>query len=375
VFSANYNNSGACSNGARACTGAASGSWLYFGGRLIGVNGLPVMTDRLGSVRSGISYYPWGEERTSPPTQDGQVKFGTYFRDMPGQDYADQRYYTATAGRFYTPDPAGKQAVDSKNPTSWNMYAYAKDDPVNRVDPRGTDDCLAWEFDAGVLGVPCGSDGSDSAGTSSCGMIPIGSPIDALNPGAAMDCLAAAAAVAAQAAAAQQQAASCDISVAYSGTPRDGQDVRVVSGYSPVSNELGPYSPILGTFGWYFAVQIQANLFGDTNPTDWSPWQSVAVFGSGTQSPGGRFQTVIIKPNDSPSSAVTWTQTPGHYDWVDQPGLSAVNQQGQRILSASEIFDFQSSITNNLTGASCSVDWSLRLAVRNGGGQWTVRTP
>src|SRR5437868_11312061 len=27
------------------------------------------------------------------------------YRDAQGQDYADQRYYTATAGRFWTPDP------------------------------------------------------------------------------------------------------------------------------------------------------------------------------------------------------------------------------------------------------------------------------
>jgi RHS repeat-associated protein len=107
------------------------------------VNGFAATTDRLGSARSGISYYPWGEEKTSPPTQDGQVKFGTYFRDMPGQDYADQRYYNQNPGRFYTPDPAGRNAVDSKNPTSWNMYAYAGDDPVNSFDPRGTDPCDA----------------------------------------------------------------------------------------------------------------------------------------------------------------------------------------------------------------------------------------
>jgi RHS repeat-associated protein len=92
-------------------------------------------------VRNGISYYPWGEEKTSPPTQDGQVKFATYFRDMPGQDYADQRYYNQNAGRFYTPDPKGMNAMNLKNPTSWNMYAYAVDDPVNHFDPSGLDYC------------------------------------------------------------------------------------------------------------------------------------------------------------------------------------------------------------------------------------------
>ena len=52
-------------------------------------------------------------------------------------DTRDIRYYNANAGRFYTPDPAGMKAVDPKNPTMWNMYAYASGDPVNRIDPRG----------------------------------------------------------------------------------------------------------------------------------------------------------------------------------------------------------------------------------------------
>jgi RHS repeat-associated protein len=51
------------------------------------------------------------------------------------QDYADQRYYTQTAGRFYTPDPAGH--ADLSNPNTWNQYVYANDDPVNFNDPTG----------------------------------------------------------------------------------------------------------------------------------------------------------------------------------------------------------------------------------------------
>ena len=73
--------------------------------------------------------------------------------------------------------------------------------------------------------------------------------------------------------------------------------------------------------------------------------------------------------------AAIWTQTPGHYDWVDAPGLSSVSRQLQRIVSASETFDFQSSLTNEITGSSCSVDWSLQLTVKNGGAQWIVKNP
>jgi len=48
-----------------------------------------------------------------------------------------QRYYTATAGRFYTPDPS--TGVDLQNPITWNKYVYVNDDPVNFYDRRGTD--------------------------------------------------------------------------------------------------------------------------------------------------------------------------------------------------------------------------------------------
>jgi RHS repeat-associated protein len=110
---------------------------MYFGSRLLA----PV--DRLGSVRQNgngpIAYYPWGEERTSTP--DGTDKFGTYFRDATnngiGEDYASARYYNNNFGRFWSADPAGIKATNPKNPMSWNRYAYANDDPVNRFDPSG----------------------------------------------------------------------------------------------------------------------------------------------------------------------------------------------------------------------------------------------
>jgi RHS repeat-associated protein len=114
--------------------------FTYFGGKLL------EPTDRLGSMRfqSGpyltsmpAAYFPWGQEQTS--TQDGTIKFAGYWRDATGgsQDYADQRYYNATYGRFWTVDPAGAAAVDPANPTSWNQYAYTLDDPVNNSDPTG----------------------------------------------------------------------------------------------------------------------------------------------------------------------------------------------------------------------------------------------
>src|SRR6266516_1195087 len=83
-----------------------------------------------------MSYDPYGEERTS--TADNREKFGTYTRDNPGQDYADQRYYGVGTGRFNVPDPMGSRGADSGNSASWNQYAYVNGDPVNSTDPGGT---------------------------------------------------------------------------------------------------------------------------------------------------------------------------------------------------------------------------------------------
>src|ERR1035438_10175166 len=126
------------------CTGnntcAAPQYNVYFGGKLVKSKGVVVVTDRLGSVRANslgerMSYYPYGEEKTS--TADDREKFGTYTRDNVTQDYADQRYYAVGAGRFGTADPGGIKMAHSKNPTSWNRYMYVYGDPVNHTDRHG----------------------------------------------------------------------------------------------------------------------------------------------------------------------------------------------------------------------------------------------
>jgi RHS repeat-associated protein len=112
---------------------------VYFGGKLVVSQGVTVVTDRLGSVRANsngekMAYLPYGQERTSTP--DGREKFGSYFRDNGGQDYADQRYYGVGGGRFYTPDPY-KASSGPSDPGSWNRYAYVEGDPINFLDSQG----------------------------------------------------------------------------------------------------------------------------------------------------------------------------------------------------------------------------------------------
>ena len=76
--------------------------------------------------------------RRSPQTANDHVKFGTYTRDSyTGLDYADQRFYASTYGRFNTADQYMASA-GLTNPGSWNRYSYVLGDPINNKDPNGT---------------------------------------------------------------------------------------------------------------------------------------------------------------------------------------------------------------------------------------------
>ena len=141
----------ACTFNGQWSTCATSNSNVYFKGRLLmSALGGYMSADRVGSVGTGSAYFPYGEEKGSPPTPTGIERFGTYYRDFVGQDYADQRYYNSIGGRFLTPDPGGIRTADPKNPGSWNRYAYANGDPVNRNDPTGLD----WLNSGGLWELP-----------------------------------------------------------------------------------------------------------------------------------------------------------------------------------------------------------------------------
>ena len=108
--------------------------YMYFAGRQIKTEGSTtawVQQDRLGSA---VTHLPYGDERTA--TANDRLKFATYWRESSGVDYAQQRYYSSTYGRFLTSDPYRASGGPS-DPNSWNRYAYVQGDPVNFNDPEG----------------------------------------------------------------------------------------------------------------------------------------------------------------------------------------------------------------------------------------------
>jgi RHS repeat-associated protein len=119
---------------------------IYFMGRLTG-------QDQVGNANGGGSY-PYGEAYTTPaPSSDyhSVVGFATYTGDPTGLDYALNRHYNATWGRFLNPDPYlanNGGPGNPRRPQTWNRYAYVEGDPVNRNDQyglfsSGAEDCIA----------------------------------------------------------------------------------------------------------------------------------------------------------------------------------------------------------------------------------------
>jgi len=101
---------------------------------------------------------PFGDEITS--TTNDREKFATYTRDSyTGLDYADQRFYASTYGRFNTPDQF-RRSARRRNPESWNRYIYANDDPINKNDTTGrtcVDQSGSWADNGDGFGCPYAS--------------------------------------------------------------------------------------------------------------------------------------------------------------------------------------------------------------------------
>lgn len=124
---------------------AASGV-LWHGGSLpeTRVMGLPAGNQTgIGGCWPVTSTLVWGSPYRCDGTASGR---------LVGLDYADQRFYASSYGRFNTPDPykSGSGSGTPSDPASWNKYAYVEGDPINEFDPTG-EFMLAPQPDWGIL--------------------------------------------------------------------------------------------------------------------------------------------------------------------------------------------------------------------------------
>jgi len=101
-----------------------------------------LVTDGAGAVVRRHDYRPFGEDLTGVNGRSakyGDVKntrrFTSKERDAEtGLDYFEARYLSAAQGRFTSTDPVSGGPGD---PQSWNMYAYARNNPLLYTDPDG----------------------------------------------------------------------------------------------------------------------------------------------------------------------------------------------------------------------------------------------
>jgi RHS repeat-associated protein len=83
-------------------------------------------------------YYPFGGEAVVVTNTCSQnYKFTGKERDSEsGLDNFGARYNSSSMGRFMSPDdPFADQ--DSRDPQSWNLYSYVRNNPLNDTDPTG----------------------------------------------------------------------------------------------------------------------------------------------------------------------------------------------------------------------------------------------
>src|SRR6185437_6848063 len=97
-----------------------------------------------GASLATCSSLPFGDGFACSPGGPSPSHFTGQVHDAEsGLDYFNARHYSASQGRFLSPDPLGFGAANPNNPASWNQYAYTGNNPVNFTDPSGMDECAS----------------------------------------------------------------------------------------------------------------------------------------------------------------------------------------------------------------------------------------
>jgi len=81
---------------------------------------------------------PFGDALNCPNGDQSTIHFTGKERDSEsGLDNFEARYFGSSLGRFMRPDdPFADQ--EPEEPQSWNLYAYARNNPLKYTDPHGT---------------------------------------------------------------------------------------------------------------------------------------------------------------------------------------------------------------------------------------------
>lgn len=135
-------------------TGNLTAEYVYFGGKRVARIDLPAgsvhyyLSDHLKSTSMVVSaagiveeesdYSSFGTEYPITGTGVNHYKFtGTERDSESSMDFMQARYYSSVLGRFTQPDPLIMQKQKLLDPQQWNMYQYARNNPLEFMDPKG----------------------------------------------------------------------------------------------------------------------------------------------------------------------------------------------------------------------------------------------
>ncbi len=103
-------------------------NYFYFKDQL---GSIREMTDAAGSAVSSYTFDPFGRVASITSTVESDLGFGGYYRHRRSNlDLALFRIYSAALGRWISRDPIREKG-------GLNMYAYAGNMPVRKLDPTG----------------------------------------------------------------------------------------------------------------------------------------------------------------------------------------------------------------------------------------------
>jgi RHS repeat-associated protein len=106
-----------------------------------------------------------GLQSTAALNRIGSRSTGKERDTESGLDYFGARYYGSNMGRFMSPDPSGLLAQNPADPQSWNLYAYARNNPLINIDPTGLDCVYANDAGNGVESIDHNSSSGECGGS------------------------------------------------------------------------------------------------------------------------------------------------------------------------------------------------------------------